>query len=97
MALHDGDRETFENTAWKVCDRRRLFKMENGLYGIGPACMREGDIVVILSGGATPYILREIDQYFHYMGEAYVRKIMNGELIGDLRAGKTTLREYFLC
>jgi hypothetical protein len=96
MALYEGDREQFELAAWRVCDGRRLFRVENGAYGIGPACMQNGDTAVILSGGEIPYILREADQGFLYMGEAYIDEIMTGKLVEDLRAGKTQLQEYFL-
>lgn len=36
----------------------RTFRLSNGAFGLGPQCMREGDIVVVLYGGDFPFVLR---------------------------------------
>lgn len=97
MVRYECDQKEFEGLAWGTCEQRRLFKMENGSYGLGPACMQKGDIAVILSGGDLPYILRETDQHFSFMGAAYINDIMRGALAREWRAGNIELQEYFLC
>jgi len=39
-----------------VYDFRCLFYTANGSYGLGPACMRAGYLVVVFFGGDTPYV-----------------------------------------
>ena len=77
---HDGDSALFERRAYSVCDHRRLFWTEEGSYGLGPQCMRAGDIVVVLYGGNTPYVLRPRGDKYIFMGQAYLDEIMNGEV-----------------
>ena len=42
--------------------------------------MWPGDIVAVLYGGNTPYVLRPRGHEYIFMGQAYVDEIMNGEL-----------------
>lgn len=50
--------------------------------GIGPRSMQPNDIVVVLRGGNTPFILRKgIDEQYHLVGEAYVHGILKGEAV----------------
>jgi hypothetical protein len=76
-----------EDNTYIVCDRRRIFSMSNGSYGMGPQCMRPGDIVVVLYGGNTPYILRPKGEDYLFMGEAYVDELMHGKLVHEVEAG----------
>jgi hypothetical protein len=77
---HNPDSAQFEKEAYYACEQRRLFWTEKGLYGLGPHCMQVGDIVVVLYGGNTPYVLRPREDEYIFMGQAYVDEIMNGEL-----------------
>jgi hypothetical protein len=77
---HNPDSAQFQQNAYYVCEQRRLFWTEKGLYGLGPHCMQIGDIVVVLYGGNTPYVLRPRGDEYIFMGQAYVDDIMNGEL-----------------
>lgn len=63
---------------------RRLFATDNGHLGMGPRQMAPGDVVVILWGGAVPFVLRRRPQGDGYwlIGECYVHGVMFGELIG---------------
>ncbi|KAK3367646.1 heterokaryon incompatibility protein-domain-containing protein [Podospora didyma] len=40
---------------------RRVFTCDDGKFGLGPAAMREGDVVAILFGGVVPFVLRPVD------------------------------------
>ncbi|KAH7381259.1 heterokaryon incompatibility protein-domain-containing protein [Phaeosphaeria sp. MPI-PUGE-AT-0046c] len=67
---------------------RRVFLTSRGGFGLGPQCMAPGDVVVVLYGGNTPYVLRPCGDDFLFMGQAYMDEIMNGELVRDVEAGK---------
>jgi len=81
---HNRDSAQFGSDSWPTCLQRRLFWTERGSYGLGPQCMRTGDIVVVLYGGNTPYVLRPRGDKYIFMGQAYVDEIMNGELFQGL-------------
>ncbi|KAK7186189.1 hypothetical protein DPSP01_005019 [Paraphaeosphaeria sporulosa] len=61
---------------------------EHFVMGIGPAALREGDIVAVLLGGPVPYVLRASpDDHATYqlVGECYVHGIMSGEALHHVR------------
>lgn len=58
-----------------------IFDTNNGLYGIGPATMREGDVIAVLLGGRVPYVLRPLKEGFMFLGTCYIRQIMHGEAL----------------
>lgn len=65
---------------------------KEGYVGLGPSEAEPGDIVVLLWGGTTPYVLRPTASAgggFHLVGEAFVYGIMDGELM-DQELAETT-------
>jgi hypothetical protein len=92
---HDGSSKIFEQDAIQHCRQRRMFWTSKGSLGLGPQCMRVDDIVVVLYGGNTPYVLRLRGDKFLFIGQAYIDNIMHGEVIDDLRTGK--LQEQIFC
>jgi hypothetical protein len=81
-----GDAFRFATAAGYASKGRRLFHTSKGYMGIGPAAMQLGDKVCILSGGATPFILRHtphakvVSRRFLLIGESYLHGIMQGTL-----------------
>jgi len=65
----------------EYCGGRRFFLTTSGRMGIGPRCMRPGDIVVVLRGGQTPFILRKKVDGYWLLGPAYVHGVMYGEAV----------------
>ena len=62
--------------------RRRLMCTNDGLLGVGPTDMREGDEVWILARCPTPAVLQPLQNgNFVFLGEAYVHGIMHGEAV----------------
>ena len=60
---------------------RRLFTTTDEHVGIAPPYVKEGDIICVLFGGQTLYVLRPLadgDDYF-FLGECYVYGMMDGE------------------
>ncbi|KAH8591386.1 hypothetical protein B0O99DRAFT_632560 [Bisporella sp. PMI_857] len=74
---------------------RRFFTTRTGYIGFGPACMREDDIICILRGGRVPYVLREKDNHWLFLGECYVHGIMLGEAVHLNEAGSWVGEEAF--
>ncbi|OMP88004.1 Heterokaryon incompatibility protein 6, OR allele [Diplodia seriata] len=70
---------------------RVLFKTDNGLIGLGPDYLSEGDEVWDLVGGDVPFLLRQessdsdhgAGRHYRLVGECYVHGIMSGELWKD--------------
>jgi hypothetical protein len=49
----------YEETIKSACYNRRFFVTKNGRFGLGPWNLKVGDAICILSGGKTPFILRQ--------------------------------------
>ncbi|KAF2005453.1 hypothetical protein P154DRAFT_483433 [Amniculicola lignicola CBS 123094] len=81
-------RKSWERTRWNRC----FFTTEDGGMGIGPFCVKPGDIVVVLFGAEMALILREEDSGYKLIGDAYVHGIMHGELVGKRDPQLFTLR-----
>jgi len=88
--------DEFLEEAEHVCTGRRIFETANGNFGLGPAAMRSGDIVVVLYGGQSPFVLRPYRDNFLLIGQAYVDELMHGKLIDDLEAGLAQECEFCL-
>lgn len=82
-ALH-----TYRTAVSAASARRRIFWTSGGSYGLGPGCMRVGDIVAVLYGGNVPYVLRPRGNGYLLLGKAYVDEIMHGELVKEVEEGK---------
>ncbi|KAK1572976.1 heterokaryon incompatibility protein-domain-containing protein [Colletotrichum navitas] len=61
--------------------RRAAFSTKQGWIGFGPDTMRKGDVIVVLSGGDVPFVLRPMQDSYILIGECYVEGIMYGEMI----------------
>ncbi|KAK0726847.1 heterokaryon incompatibility protein-domain-containing protein [Lasiosphaeria miniovina] len=63
-----------------VSTGRAIFRTEENYLGNGPRSVVPGDQVWVLTGAATPIVLRPLaDGRFVLVGEAYVHGIMRGE------------------
>lgn len=66
---------------------RRMFVTAQGYLGLGPGSMKVGDSIAILSGGSTPFMLREDhtlstgQQAWSLVGDCYVHGWMDGEMM----------------
>ncbi|KAF2833728.1 HET-domain-containing protein [Ophiobolus disseminans] len=63
---------------------KRPFITKEGYVGMGPKCMKEGDLVVVLGLGTLPYVVRRVDGEqgkFRLLGECYCDGIMDGEIV----------------
>jgi hypothetical protein len=58
---------------------RSLFLTDKGYVGLGPNDLQEGDIISVLFGAQTPFVLRRQHDSFILVGDCYVHGIMYGE------------------
>ncbi|KAJ4017678.1 hypothetical protein NW752_001587 [Fusarium irregulare] len=66
----------------------RGFVTEKGIIGVGHPDMVAGDSICIFKGGNMPFIVRQVQRdegivAFQYIGQAYVYKMMDGEMINE--------------
>ncbi len=58
---------------------------QNGLLGLGPPTVQSGDLICIIMGARTPFLLRATVAHrgskptYHLVGECYVHGLMDGE------------------
>lgn len=60
---------------------RRFFRSTKGYVGLVPYWAEEGDLICILFGGQTPYVLRPFEGGYIFVGDCYDHGIMNGEAL----------------
>ncbi len=88
--------------ARKILEYRRLATTRKGYLGVVPAGARSGDVVAILGGSEMVVILRTADEdlqsnLYRVVGLAYIHGLMDGEIIGMVRAGKVRVQDIELC
>jgi hypothetical protein len=77
-------------SAMKFQRGRKAFLSSDGHVGLAPACAEPKDLICIIFGSTTPFILRETVKGKHILiGEAYVHGIMDGEWLNQERATST--------
>ncbi|KAI1126202.1 heterokaryon incompatibility protein-domain-containing protein [Nemania abortiva] len=80
MAQAAGFMRLHIHAAW---GRRLYTTRQRGIIGLCPALARRGDLLVIIHGGKTPYIIRNLGNgQFRFIGECYAHGFMHGEATG---------------
>jgi hypothetical protein len=82
-AARDGDPFKWSHEATLVTRYRRFAVTERGYFLMGPDSMEDRDVVVVLDGGRTPFVLRpdgSQPQKWSLVGECYVHGLMSGEV-----------------
>ncbi|UKZ81947.1 hypothetical protein TrVFT333_009726 [Trichoderma virens FT-333] len=79
-----GDPFKWSHEATLITRYRRFAVTRNGYFVLGPDALQEGDVVAVLRGGKTPFLLREVTDddggsSWILVGECYVHGLMNGE------------------
>jgi hypothetical protein len=67
---------------------RKVVVTESGLIGLAPATSRKGDIIALLYGGKTPFVMRpttsrfsNIENGYKLIGDSYIDGIMKWEAV----------------
>lgn len=71
--------------AYRMCFTTTV---RRGLYVLAPTAVKEGDVLCVLFGGATPYILRRHGSSWLLVGECFAYGMMFGEGIEMLERGE---------
>jgi Heterokaryon incompatibility protein (HET) len=87
-----GDLASFSHAVSFACDGRRLFVTQNGTLGIGPRALSQGDCIAILYGGSVPHVLRRRSKMYQLVGECFLDRYMDGEVVEMLQADKVTVQ-----
>jgi hypothetical protein len=77
-------------------NRRSAFSTAQGLVGMCPLLVKPSDMVVILFGGRTPYILRKTSDHYRLISDCYVYGIMDGEAIRMWQDGELDSQDFEL-
>jgi hypothetical protein len=69
----------------RACAHRAMFATRRGYLGLAPWNAHAGDLVCILKGGKTPFLLRlpPAGSVYQVVGEAYVQGVMGGEAVAE--------------
>lgn len=86
----------FAHSAASAFDRRLPFMTTQGLIAMCPLLMRPSDIVVVLFGGRTPYILRQMENHYRLVSDCYVYGLMDGEAVKMWQEGDLEVRDFEL-
>lgn len=69
----------FEITVNEKVPSRSFFISSTGYMGLGPASLREEDIVCIFPGCRVPLVVRKREDHYILVGECFVWGLMDGE------------------
>lgn len=85
----EGNAELFANSVYVMAHSKCFTTtMRKGLYVLAPTAVKEGDVLCVLFGGATPYILRRHGSSWLLVGECFAYGMMHGEGIEMLKRGE---------
>ena len=79
----------------QACLNRSFFTTRDGYMGLGDKYTQAGDVVALLYGARTPFVLRPYGDYFTVVGPCYVHGTMDGEYLDGCRSRQQG-RETFL-
>ncbi|OAG19712.1 HET-domain-containing protein [Alternaria alternata] len=94
LSEYDDSWKLFEDIMGNCCYRRKFFRTKNGTLGLGPACLKENDMIVVLEGAYNPCALRPKGDTYLLLGDVYMDEIRHGELIKEIEEGRKE-RQYF--
>jgi hypothetical protein len=88
-AMQQGSDETgsrvvpaFHHWVHRASKGSKILRTKSGYIGTGPRYMEEGDLICVLYGGQTPFVLRrEAWGNYRFIGDCYIHGIMNGEAL----------------
>ena len=64
-----------------IVAERVLVGTTQGLIGLAPQGIQQGDLIVVAFGASTPFVLRQTRGAFTLVGDAFVHGVMHGEML----------------
>jgi len=83
-------------TLGAIIEDKAMVVTERGYLGLGQEGSQAGDVICILAGGETPFVLRQSPAHegrFQFLAECYVHGVMDGEAMNNQASSR---REKFL-
>jgi hypothetical protein len=94
LEVHRPDWRRFARAAANASMNRKLFFMEDGEVGLGPAAMGRHDEVWVVAGGGSPLALRRaLDGKYRFIGECYVLSLQ--QLVSQWRHATEDMLECY--
>ena len=78
----------------QLSEGRRVFISESGYCGLVPEIAKVGDCLCVLFGCDVPVVLRKTGDWYTFIGECYIQRLMDGEAVKDLLVGKKMSQEF---
>jgi hypothetical protein len=75
---------------------RKYFRSSTKYIGLVPATAQEGDVICILFGGRTPFLIRPAGEHYLMVGACYVDSIMNGEVMENFEDTGSEIQDFYL-
>ena len=76
--------------------RRFCISSKESHFLLAPMWARAGDLLCILLGCDFPVMLRQEDEHYYFVGEAYIHDVMNGQAMEGLESGRFALEKFQL-
>jgi hypothetical protein len=95
--LIDGSTFNFNSIITAATNQRRFFTTSSGLIGLTSPGTMKGDVVYLLQGATTPFILRQgfssegRVNVWELVAEAYVHGLMHGEGLREKKVEEVLL------
>ena len=84
-------------TLGTIIEDKVMLITERGYLGLGQEGSQAGDVICILLGGETPFMLRQSQVHegrFQFLSECYVHGVMDGEVLNN--QGSSQLEKFFI-
>jgi hypothetical protein len=88
--------EAFVSAVIRASNNRRLCITSNGYMVLASAKAKESDLICILLGGQTPFVLRRRNGQHYLVGACYVHWMMDGQAMKELQKGKYHLQDFVI-
>ncbi|RYP93302.1 hypothetical protein DL770_000591 [Monosporascus sp. CRB-9-2] len=88
------DHADIQHLLQQICmSRRFITTLEHRYIGLAPFWAEPGDAVFMLKGGEMLYLARPtLSGTYHFVGEAYVHGMMDGQVIQHFASGQSTMQ-----
>jgi hypothetical protein len=85
----DGSAEKYANDLRLIAVNRKFFVTQDGLYGMEPHLLEQGDLCCVLFGADLPLIIRRtgVNEQYRLIRQCCIRGVMDGEVIRMWREG----------
>ncbi|KAK6860161.1 heterokaryon incompatibility protein-domain-containing protein [Apiospora arundinis] len=95
LASEDGA-DRWQDASEMFAGNRRFVRTKSGYYALCPGLVKVGDLIVVLMGCMTPFVLRPAGDGYLLVGDCYVHGIMQGQATSMLDEGNIVLSDFLV-